>query len=83
MIAIKMTLTAALLSVGAPASGQSFQGITCDDVRSLSIAERTYWSKRLNLSAEQRHLIYATCYHRPRGGRRGPDVGKEGVNIAN
>jgi hypothetical protein len=79
MIAIKTALAAALLGAGLTAAGaQSFQGITCDDVRSLSSAERTYWSKRLNLSVEQRHLIYATCYHHARGGRH--DLGERVVN---
>jgi len=78
MIAIKTTLAAAMLGVGLAAAGaQSFQGITCDDVRALSGAERTYWSKRLNLSADQRHLIYVTCYRHARGGRH--DLGEKVV----
>jgi hypothetical protein len=62
---------AALLFAGlAPAAGQSSHGITCDDVRGLSAAERDYWSNRLNLSAAQRHRIEVSClqiHHRGRG----------------
>ena len=36
--------------------------VTCDDVRSLSKAEQNYWSKRLNLTREQRHRIWLECY---------------------
>ncbi len=63
MNAVKVNLAAALILFGvASASAQSFQGVSCDDVRRLSHAEQEYWSTRLNLSAEQRHLIYVACY---------------------
>jgi hypothetical protein len=62
---------AALLFAGlAAATGQSYRGITCDDVRGLSAAGRDYWSKRLNLSTAQRHRIEVSCLqinHRGRG----------------
>jgi len=67
-----------MLGVGLAAAGaQSFQGITCDDVRALSSEQRSYWSKQLNLSVPQRHLIYVTCYHHMRGGRH--DLGERVV----
>ena len=63
MNAINSALVAALLFFAlVPASAQTFQGVTCDDVRHLSPAEQNYWSARLNLSAEQRHRIYVACY---------------------
>lgn len=58
----------------APAGAQSFNGVTCDDVRSLSHAEQEYWSARLNLSAEQRHRIYVACYQNYHP-QRGHDIG--------
>ena len=36
--------------------------VSCEDVRGLSKAEQDYWSKRLNLTAEQRHQIWLACY---------------------
>jgi hypothetical protein len=63
MNAIRPALAAALFLVGSgTADAQSFQGVTCVEVRLLSSAERDYWSYRLNLSAEQRHRIYRACY---------------------
>ena len=38
------------------------RAVTCEDVRHLSSAEQDYWSKRLNLSGEQRHRIWVACY---------------------
>ena len=35
---------------------------TCDDVRALTHAEQTYWSKQLNLTVDQRHRIWVECY---------------------
>lgn len=35
---------------------------TCEDVRGLSKAQQDYWSKRLNLTSEQRHRIWVACY---------------------
>lgn len=35
---------------------------TCEDVRGLSKAQQDYWSKRLNLTGEQRHRIWVACY---------------------
>lgn len=79
MNVFKMTLAVMLLAVGlVPASAQSFQGITCDDVRSLSSAERDYWSDRLNLSAAQRRRIHETCL---RGKPQGLDLSEKAVNI--
>jgi len=63
----KIALTVALFLAGlfltgvASVSAQSFQGVTCDDVRALSPAERDYWSHRLNLSSAQRHRIQVAC----------------------
>jgi hypothetical protein len=63
MNAVTTALVAALTLFGlVPAGAQSYHGISCDDVRMLSGAERVYWSDRLNLSAEQRHHIYVACY---------------------
>jgi Spy/CpxP family protein refolding chaperone len=47
--------TASLFSIPAHAIG-------CEDVRRLSTAEQDYWSKQLNLSAQQRHQIWVACY---------------------
>ena len=38
------------------------QAFTCEDVRGLSKAQQDYWSKRLNLTNEQRHRIWVACY---------------------
>jgi Spy/CpxP family protein refolding chaperone len=35
---------------------------SCEDVRGLSKAKQAYWSKRLNLTPDQRHRIWLTCY---------------------
>jgi hypothetical protein len=71
----KLSVAALLLVCGlASARAQTFQGISCDDVRRLTTAEQDYWSERLNLSAEQRHHIYVACYQNYRGPRR-QDVG--------
>jgi hypothetical protein len=51
---------AAVLTVGL----SPVQALTCEDIRSLTKAEQAYWSKRLNLSAAQRHQIRVTCYKR-------------------
>jgi len=59
---------ACLVASVAAAGAQSFNGVSCDDVRALSKSAQSYWAERLNLSTEQRHLIYATCYqHQFRG----------------
>jgi Spy/CpxP family protein refolding chaperone len=42
------------------------RAVSCDDVRALTKAEQVYWSKKLNLSAEQRHRIYQECYGQAR-----------------
>lgn len=67
-----IVLAAALILCGlAPANAQTFEGVTCNDVRSLSAAQQNYWSARLNLSAEQRHRIYVACYqNQDNGGSR-------------
>src|SRR5262245_12062803 len=54
------------------------QACTCEDVRSLSRAEQEYWSKRLNLTREQRHEIWQACYKDYRRGRRGIKLSKSG-----
>ena len=60
--------TIALIGVAsAPA-----RAVTCEDVRHLSSAEQDYWSKRLNLSGEQRHQIWVACY-RDYHPQRGPE----------
>jgi Spy/CpxP family protein refolding chaperone len=40
--------------------------VSCEDVRGLTRAQQNYWSKRLNLTAEQRHRIWLECYAQPR-----------------
>jgi len=52
---LAMTATACVTSTPAAA-------LTCEDVRGLSQAERDYWSKRLNISTEERRQIWLTCY---------------------
>jgi hypothetical protein len=54
------------------------QAITCEDVRSLTRAEQEYWSKRLNLTREQRHQIWQACYGKFRSGRAGIRISKSG-----
>ena len=62
MIVTKLAVAAALIVASVPSGqAQSLRGITCDDVRALSPAEREYWSGRLNLSAAQRHRIEVAC----------------------
>jgi hypothetical protein len=43
--------------------------VTCEDVRHLSAAEQEFWSKRLNITSEQRHRIWIACYRDYRSGR--------------
>lgn len=50
------------LTVATFLGSSSARAVTCEDVRSLSSEEQDYWSKRLNLSSEQRHKIWVTCY---------------------
>ena len=38
------------------------RAVSCEDVRNLTTAEQEYWAKRLNLTSEQRHRIWAACY---------------------
>jgi hypothetical protein len=82
MNAIRIALAAVLLAAClGPAGAQSYNGISCGDVRALSSTERDYWSKRLNLSAEQRHRIYVTCFQKPnRGHNLGADIRKSAAN---
>jgi hypothetical protein len=58
-IKILATLAAALLLIFA--SRSPAHAVTCDDVRSLTAAEQAYWSKRLNLSREQKDQIRRAC----------------------
>ena len=44
------------------AGSSGARAVTCEDVRSLTAAEREYWSIRLNLTSEQRHQIWLACY---------------------
>ena len=44
------------------AASSSARAVTCEDVRALSSEEQDYWSKKLNISAEQRHRIWIACY---------------------
>lgn len=68
MKAIMMASAAALIFLGlAPASAQTFEGISCESVRLLSTTEQNYWAARLNLSAAQRHRIYVACYQNHAG----------------
>ena len=53
--------TLTILTAAVPA-----RAVSCDDVRALTKAEQVYWSKKLNLSAEQRHRIYQECYGQAR-----------------
>lgn len=65
MSTTRIALAAACLVTSlATAGAQSFNGVSCDDVRALSKSQQNYWAKRLNLSAEQRHLIYVICYEK-------------------
>jgi hypothetical protein len=63
-----MVLTAIMITISA---ASPVHAVTCEDVRSLTRAEQEYWSKRLNLTAEQRYKIWRACYgsdqhHRPK-----------------
>ena len=52
-----------LTTLGFTLAGSSgARAVTCEDVRSLTAAEREYWSKRLSLTIEQRYKIWVTCY---------------------
>jgi Spy/CpxP family protein refolding chaperone len=64
-ISVKI-VAAAVLIVGSTSSARA---VTCEDVRSLTRAEQDYWSKRLNLTREQRHQIWQACYGKFRSGR--------------
>jgi hypothetical protein len=52
-----LTMTVATCLGSLPA-----RAVTCEDVRKLSAAEQDYWSKRLNLTSDQRHRIWLACY---------------------
>ncbi len=56
-----MAAAVVLLTSAAPAPAAS-----CEDVRSLTRAEQVYWSKRLNLTIEQKHRIWLECYGQAR-----------------
>lgn len=56
-LAVVLAMTLASLVSSLPA-----RAVTCEDVRALSPALQDYWSKRLHLSAQERHLIYVACY---------------------
>jgi Spy/CpxP family protein refolding chaperone len=53
-----MLLTAMVLI----ASLSPVHAMTCEDVRNLTPVEQAYWSKRLNLTREQRAQIRQACY---------------------
>jgi hypothetical protein len=44
------------------ASATPVRAFSCDDVRGLTRVEQNYWSKQLNLTADQRHRIWVECY---------------------
>jgi Spy/CpxP family protein refolding chaperone len=44
------------------ASLSPVHAMTCEDVRNLTPVEQAYWSKRLNLTREQRAQIRQACY---------------------
>jgi hypothetical protein len=69
MKVVKWSAVLFLLSGLMRVAAQSFNGVTCDDVRALSRAEQNYWSERLHLSSEQKHRIYVACYqnYHPQG----------------
>jgi Spy/CpxP family protein refolding chaperone len=54
-----MLITAMVLIV---ASLSPVHAMTCEDVRNLTSVEQAYWSKRLNLTREQRTQIRQACY---------------------
>jgi hypothetical protein len=56
-ITILLAVTVATFLGSMPA-----RAFTCEDVRGLNTAEQNYWSKQLQLSSAQRHLIWVTCY---------------------
>jgi hypothetical protein len=56
-LAAMLILTLSSISISAPA-----YAFTCGDVRGLSTEEQDYWSKRLHLTAVERHLIWVACY---------------------
>jgi len=60
--ALAMFSVAACILGAAPTFAQSYHGVTCDQVRSLSRAEQNYWCARLKLTPQQRHRIYVACY---------------------
>jgi Spy/CpxP family protein refolding chaperone len=63
-----LIISAAMLTI---VSMTPAQAVSCEDVRSLTRAEQEYWSKRLNLTREQRNQIWQACYGRSRNGRTG------------
>jgi Spy/CpxP family protein refolding chaperone len=54
-----MLITAMVIVV---ASLSPVHAMTCEDVRNLTPVEQAYWSKRLNLTREQRAQIRQACY---------------------
>jgi hypothetical protein len=54
-VLLAMTLAGVVSSLPAHA-------VTCEDVRGLSPALQDYWSKRLHLTAQERHIIWISCY---------------------
>ncbi len=60
----RATSAAALAAIAVAVSLFSMpaHAVSCEDVRRLSAAEQEYWSKQLNLTAEQRHSIWVACY---------------------
>jgi Spy/CpxP family protein refolding chaperone len=53
---------ALLATIAVMASATPVLAITCDDVRGLTRAEQSFWSKHLNLTPEQRYRIRVQCY---------------------
>lgn len=64
-LAALLAMSIATCAVSLPA-----HAFTCEDVRGLSKAQQDYWSKRLNLTGEQRHRIWVACYRDYRSDNR-------------
>jgi len=65
MVFIPCGLGAALSATTAivlTASATPSLAFSCDDVRGLTRVEQSYWSKQLDLTADQRHRIWVECY---------------------
>ena len=59
IVGIALLATAAIVVTASATPALAF---SCADVRGLSKAKQIYWSKRLNLTPDQRHRIWVECY---------------------